>query len=211
MTSKITILQASPAIQPLRDKIKTAAKKSFQLVKKYIPIDNVDIVIFDHAYGTIKHLGVGGYAPNSHTVLVYIDPKHKAFQKNINEYLLGTIAHELHHVMRWRGPGYGKTLFEALITEGLADHFETEVRGGTPGKWDTALTDKEIQRLLKLAKKEFDNENYNHAEWFFGSKKRNIPYWTGYSLGFYLVGEYLKRYPNKKASSLYSLNANKFR
>ena len=59
-----------------------------------------------------------------------------------------------------------------------------------------------------MAEKIF-NENYNHFDWFFGSEKNNIPRWSGYSLGFDIVCNYLKL-TNKKASELVSVDASEF-
>lgn len=98
-------------------------------------------------------------------------------------------------------------MFEALVTEGLADHFEIEVTGKNPQPWDTALTGKQVEKYLDLAQRELDHKNYNHHAWFYGSKEKHIPRWTGYSLGFRIVGEYLKKNPDRKPSRLYGVNA----
>ena len=52
-----------------------------------------------------------------------------------------------------------------------------------------------------MATPEFNSREYNHDDWFFGPLSRDIPKWTGYSVGFRLVGDYLKR-TGKKASEL---------
>ncbi|MBU3958149.1 MAG: DUF2268 domain-containing protein [Nanoarchaeota archaeon] len=64
--------------------------------------------------------------------------------------------------------------------------------------------------MKKKAQKEFNNKNYNHKEWFFGSKVRKIPKWAGYTIGFNLVGEYLKNNPDKKPSRLFAAKAEEF-
>jgi uncharacterized protein YjaZ len=98
----------------------------------------------------------------------------------------------------------------ALINEGLADHFDMEVNSTSPYLWNKALNEEELKIFQKLAEKEYFNENYNHNDWFFGSTERNIPRWTGYSLGFYLVEKYLKTHPDQKASNLYNVEAEEF-
>jgi uncharacterized protein YjaZ len=43
-----------------------------------------------------------------------------------------------------------------------------------------------------------------------GSTEKEIPTWTGYTLGFQLVREYFKKHPESKASTLYNLPAEEF-
>ena len=126
--------------------------------------------------------------------------------------MIDTLAHECHHAARWQTVGYGETLFEGIISEGLADHFAQEI---TERKdlhlWDRALKSKQIKEWLTKAKKEFDNKKYSQYDWFFGSKERGIPKWTAYSLGFYLVDNYLKKHLDMKASTLYKTKAGEFK
>ena len=95
------------------------------------------------------------------------------------------LVHELHHCLRWRGPGTGQTLlFEALISEGLADHFAMELLGAKH-PWSNAFPRDETAKFLALAQPEFDSTTYNHPRWFFGGD-HTLPWWTGYTLGFRL-------------------------
>lgn len=201
------ILLGSGRLTPFAKQIKEAFNKAAGSISSKVSISDVDVVIYDNPHGAIPETGVGGYAPDGHTIFISLDPNFPKFEETIIKELGRTITHEFHHALRWEGPGYGKTLFEALITEGLADHFDIEVSNAQPHMWDTALSKEYIQKYLELAKEEFNNEDYKHSDWFFGSKARDIPKWTGYALGFYLVGEYLRKNPKEKASSLYSKKA----
>lgn len=207
MNINLHILNSSGSLTSFTEDIKKVFDQSVRKITSKIPISDVDAVVYDNPDSAIPEIGIGGYAPNKHMVWISIDPAFPNLAQSIEKELGRTLAHELHHALRWKGPGYGKTLFEALITEGLADHFDMEVNNAKPHMWDVALSNEDTQKYLELAKKEFDNENFNHTDWFFGSKERKIPKWTGYSLGFYLVGEYLKKNPKEKASSLYSKKA----
>ena len=104
------------------------------------------------------------------------------------------MAHELHHVAR--------RPLDALIHEGLADHFAVELTGLEPPLWVLALSPEETIRLVARAREEYDSPHYSHMAWFFGSDELGIPRWAGYSLGFKLVGDYLARNPSAKASAL---------
>lgn len=169
--------------------------------------DEVDIVFSVNPKATIPELGIGGYTPNAHTVFIYLDPKHPKFLSSVKTVLPRTLAHELHHAVRWLKPGYGQTLGEALITEGLAAHFELEVFGGKPNMWDVAIRGQALQKSLRRARREFTSKTYNHNDWFFGSDRRKIPRWTGYALGFYLVSNYLRENPEYRPSKLVTARA----
>ncbi|MFA5935964.1 MAG: DUF2268 domain-containing putative Zn-dependent protease [Patescibacteria group bacterium] len=208
MSVRIHILSSSPALKRYEPRLRKISQSAVKRIERFLSLKNIDIVLYDNPDDTIPEVGgIGGYTPNAHTVLISLNPHHPKFSQAIDRELSATLAHEIHHAIRWRNPGYGTTLLEALITEGLADHFSIEVGSVTkPPPWSRALNDKEIPKLLKRAKPLF-NRSYNHADWFFGSKKNRLPRWTGYSLGYYLVGKYLKTHPQKKPSKLVSVKA----
>ena len=96
------------------------------------------------------------------------------------------VAHELHHLARWHYTGYGLSLGEAVISEGLASLYEEEISNIKPA-WAKAKVDKEsLQKLIK----DWNDKNYNHAEWFFDGKYGR---WFGYSVGYRIAKQI---YPN---------------
>lgn len=204
------ILKASGRLTPYIEDIKKVFKDSLNKISEKIPVSNIDIVVCDDKDKVIPESGITGYTPNSNLIFISLDPGSPSFSKLIGDEFNRTLAHEMHHCMRWRRPGYGKTLLEVLITEGLADHFDLEIYGGNPHPWSVALDKDQTERLMERAKDEFNNKEYDHTAWFFGSKDKNIPRWTGYALGFNLVAEYLKKNPDKKPSQLHALEAGEF-
>lgn len=212
MAVSVHILLGTGRLVLYQDRIKKKFDELITKIQKQLPLENIDVVIYDNPEGTIPEIGVGGYTPSAHLIFVSLDPQFPDFQKTIDKELKRTIAHELHHALRRRGPGYGETLFEALVTEGLADHFDMEINSThNPEPWDLVLNDEQTVEVKAKAQEEFDNKNYNHNEWFFGSKEKNIPRWAGYTLGFKIVGDYLKRNPDKKPSQLYIAPSEDFR
>lgn len=205
------ILKASGKLEPYIKDIEKACKDAEKKILDKIPLSNIDVVIVDNPYEAIPEIGIGGYTRTFNFITIAIDPAFPNLKKNLQLELLDTFAHELHHVARWQTVGYGKTLFEAIISEGLADHFANEI---TERKdlhlWDKALNKKQIINFLKKAGQEFNSKEYSHSDWFFGSKERRIPRWTAYSLGFYLVGNYFKKHPEMKPSTLYKTKAEEF-
>ncbi len=161
---------------------------------------NVDVVFLYNPVKVIPHLGFGGYTPDANTVLISVDTDNAKLAHTIDTELVHTLAHEMHHAMRWRSVGYGDTLGAALVTEGLADHFSVEATGGAPSLWTQGFTDEALEDLLVRAGAELDNSDYSHADWFFGGN--GLPKWGGYALGYYIVEKYLAAHPGVTAGSL---------
>jgi len=210
MAVNIFVLTAGGRLGKYKDRIIKTAKESVKIIKKKIPIPDVDIVFYDNPEYTIPHLGICGFNQNANLIFVYLDPKFRNFKRTINEEIIRVIAHELYHSARWKAVGFRETLLKALVNEGLADHFELEVTNKKPQKWDTSLTAKQFGIMKKKSVKEFNSKKYNHEEWFFGSNERRIPKWAGYTIGFNLVGNYLKKHPDKKPSQLFAVKAEEF-
>lgn len=200
MAIKFHILNTSGKLNKYKNKILDKAKESLSEIKNFIPIDNVDVVICSKK--VFPQIGVGGYAPDANTIFLYIDTEYQHLDSSIETQVLRILAHESHHCLRWRSPGYGKTLYEAMITEGLADHFELEVTGKMPQPWSLALKDDKLQEMEEKAKPSYWAE-YDHSLWFYGTNVNEVPNWTGYSLGFKFVNEYIK-ITNEKPSNLYN-------
>ena len=111
-----------------------------------------------------------------------------------------TVAHEYHHALRNAGPGYGAKLGSALVAEGLAGHFVYQLYQSDPEPWEAALTNDELLPWRKKAHDNFYARNHGHAKWFFGAGGN--PRWLGYTLGYDMIGRYLKKHPDQTAHSL---------
>lgn len=205
------VLNASGKLTLYLKEIKKIFDETVIKILKKIPLSNIDVVVSEYAEGVIPELGVGGNAYDPNVVSIYLNSKFPNFvNKTLKEELKRIIPHELNHTMRSQAIGYGETLLKAMISEGLADHFEMEINNKGPHMWDVVLSAGQMKAMMEKAKKEYNSKNYNHYEWFFGSKEKGIPRWTGYALGFNLVAEYLKKNPDKKPSQLYNLKAEEF-
>jgi len=206
------ILNASGKLIPYVKEIEDAFNEAVIKIIKKIPVSNVDVVVVDNPLSVIPEIGIGGHAMSANYVVVSLDHEFNNLKKTLKLNLVDTLAHELCHAVRWQAIGYPyNNLLEALITEGLADHFANEItKTKNLQPWDKALISEQVKIFLKKVKGEYFNKNYIHHEWFFGSEKKGIPRWTGYTIGFNLVGEYLKKNPDKKPSQLHDLPAEKF-
>lgn len=210
MGVNLYILKSSGRLTIFAKQIEKEFYSSIDRINRVIPIPEVDVVLYDNPDGVIPELGISGYTPYSYLVMLSIDPDFPDLTNSISKQFKRILTHELHHALRWKTPGYGSTLLEALISEGLADCFDMEINNALPQIWDKALNKKQFEKMKEMAEREYFNEDYNHSDWFLGSKERDIPRWAGYSLGFYFVNKYLELHPNKKPSELCSLNTKEF-
>ena len=85
--------------------------------------------------------------------------------------------------MRFRGPGYGLTLLEAMISEGMADHFAIELLDSPIPPWSDAFPEDRTDFYLARAELELDSTTFDFNNWFFGPSF-DLPRWSGYTLSF---------------------------
>jgi uncharacterized protein YjaZ len=205
------ILNASGKLTPYLKEIQNIFNKTIIKVLKKIPLSSVDVVVCEFAKGAIPELGIGGRTHSSNLIFIYLDTKFPNFVNiTLNKELERTIVHELSHSIRWKTIGYGETLLKASISEGLADHLDMEINNSKPHLWDIALNADQMSKIMEKAKRKYNSKDYNHSEWFYGIKEKSVPRWAGYTLGFNLIAEYLKKNPSKKPSQLHGLKAEEF-
>lgn len=210
MNINLHILLASGTLKSFIKDIENNFNNTVSQVSKYLPIRDVDIIVYDNPEGTVLGHGIGGYTPNKNLMYISLDSSFADLKESINSEFKHTLAHEFHHTARWQNPGYGETLLDAIITEGLADHFDLEVFKESPQPWSVAFSNDELNSLMKKAKKEFNNKEYDHFAWFYGNEALGIPRWAGYSLGFKIVKDYLLKHPDQKPSELCSAKTSTF-
>lgn len=202
------ILNAHGRFTPYQEQIQTVFALSMQLISEILPISDIDVVFCLDPESVIPEYGIGGYSPSGDRIIISADPDNVNFVNGLENEFSTTLGHEFHHCMRWRTVGYGYTLLEALVSEGLACHFETELRPGAIPFYASALEEAEIPGLLVKARQSFADTNYGHVEWFFGQSDE-IPLYAGYTLGFELVHNYIQKH-STKASRLYAEPAESF-
>lgn len=203
----VHVLTGSGRLEGHAGEIERVASQALARLALSVPLEGVDVVVQDLPAAAIPGLGVGGYAPSGHLVQVSLDPLADGFADKLVRHLPRTLAHEWHHVARWRGPGYGATLGGALVSEGLADHFDLEVNGGEPYAWARALDDEQVVRWLGRARELLWRPGCDHARWFFNRGGNGPPYHAGYALGFALVRGFLERNLGAKPSELWGVSA----
>jgi uncharacterized protein YjaZ len=151
-------------------------------------VNMVNVSIYANQELVIPETGVGGYTISGEWFFVYINPmcSEKNIADMINKLIPGIVYHEMNHIARWNSAGYGTTLPDTMISEGLANIFAIDKWGKDKPLWSN-YTKREIKLLLDIfqQRNKKDDVNYDHGEWFYGSGK--LPRWIGYKLGSYLI------------------------
>ena len=171
------------------DTIKTAEGYAFPKLK----IDwDIDVLVTNRIPMIIPENGAGGFTFSADFIRINIDDK-KATENLISE----NVVHELCHAARWgKNDEWIKCLFDCLIFEGIACMFEVEF---VKDKSEKSLfiktilerTDKENEIILEGLREQLNSNDYDYDTIFFYGNY-NLPRWSGYSLGYYLVKKYLE-------------------
>ena len=195
--SKINILLANSseefneAKSEIIDAIKEVEKYTFTKLK----IDwNIDLVVNNRMdFLVIPEDGVGGYTYASDFVVISLDLKTMTIS-----HLKEMLVHELGHAARWgKNDEWMNTLFDGMISEGVATYFGTEFAKNNSDKqfFTKAMlerSDEENERILNELRGNLDDKNYDYQTIFFTGNDK-LPRWSGYSLGYYLVKKYLEK------------------
>lgn len=209
-SSRIEILDPDGRLAGLEATLRRTVTATLTAAAPLLDLRGVEITVAGDASRAIAGYGVGGFTSDGSHVRLDVDADATWSQDVLEQRLALVCTHELHHVRRFRGPGYGVTLLEALVSEGLADHFAVDVQAAAPPPWTDAYPEARDAEILDAARAELDSPGYDHARWFFGAGA-DLPRWAGYTLGYRLVSDYLARHPGTTAAGLVEVPAASFR
>ena len=170
------------------EKLAEVCEETIKLCKEFIK-KPINIFVFPSLDSwTMKNMGgCGGFCTAPRTLVVDIN-----FVQGWEHALKATIGHELAHAISPYYKGGDYALGEGFILDGIAEHFRESIVGGDKSKWSNAITRNEAVKLLKELKAKFGIKDQNlWQEVFFGGG--TYPHWAGYSTGYYLVEDYLKK------------------
>ncbi|MEX0909850.1 MAG: DUF2268 domain-containing putative Zn-dependent protease [Candidatus Paceibacterota bacterium] len=205
-------LLANEKLVPLKEKIEIILKETETTVLMKLEPVPVDVVIMHCPYRTIPEIGiVGSYTREAKLIEIILDVGHRHLGENIEEEIRRAFAHEYMHAVREEYVQFENgTLLDAMVSEGLTQNFEIEANPDLkPAMYATHLSDEELKGALKKAESYFDTKNYDYNAWFFGDEEQGIKRWTGYSLGYSLVQQKMKK-EAKLASELVRVDSREF-
>jgi len=142
----------------------------------------------------------GTYGPG--LFLIEIMPKESWL-----DWLPYTMAHEYHHTVFSQNfrrlSSDPMDLLEVLIVEGRADSFARILYPNLEPLWTKALTPEQEATQWQLMQDELDSTS-DLQRFMFGDSQ--IPWWTGYTIGFHIVQKYLQGHPNASIEEWTEMN-----
>ncbi|MCJ2060430.1 DUF2268 domain-containing protein [Methylobacterium sp. J-048] len=187
-------LEASGDLRPWRDAVTAEIALARDAVAGVLPLPSLDILVDRRPGETIPETGTAGRAYRPSLLSLTLDPDNSNFVTSLsNGDIRRTVVHEVHHCLRMAGPGYGATLGEALVSEGLAGKFVRHLFGTPPEPWESAVSDAVLATNRPDAAA-LAGTDYDHGAWFFG-RCGLYPRWLGYTLGYRIVGDWLGARP----------------
>jgi len=180
--------------------IQDAVSSAWDFLDKYFKIDyDIDLVITEPLYilPTIPEDGLTARTYKSDFIMLSINKSQHEISK---DFLFEIICHEMAHSIRWtRVPEFANSLFENSIMEGLAIVLEeTALKESGRSNQQYFLTAMQetskstIDRIIHEFKERLHSERYDYEKDFYTGDD-NLPRWSAYSLGYYLVHEYLNK------------------
>ncbi len=205
--NKVNLLltEANGNLSSSREMIIDAVKIAEEYVFPKLKISwDIDLLVTNRLYDIIiPEDGVGGRTRASDFIEFAIDEE-KATKNLISE----MVAHELCHAARWgKNDEWVNSLFDGMISEGIATYLEAEFVKDRKEKTvfiKTILerTDNENEKILEKLRDQLDSNYYDYDTIFFNGNDE-LPRWSGYSLGYYLVKKYLEKI-NKKIEDAFT-------
>lgn len=189
-------LEAEGDLSAVRNQVVSEFEVARAAVSQLLELPALDILVQRLPGQVIPEIGMNGYAMRKSLFALTLDPENPNFSRSlVDGTLRRQIVHEVHHCLRIAGPGYGRTLGEALVSEGLAGRFVSHLFATPPELWESAV-DRETLAAYRPSATALAAADYDHAAWFFGTKDGRYPRWLGYTLGYDLVGEWLRQFPD---------------
>jgi hypothetical protein len=188
---RIHWLEAEGALEGFKPGITSAIKRAQSMLDTHAAHCSLDILVQPRVGEVIPEIGMLGVAQRKSLFSLSVDLLNPNFLRSLADGTLSRhVAHEAHHCYRMAGPGYGLTLGEALVSEGLAGQFVSRTFDSAPEPWERTMSLVELERYLP-SPSQLQSTDYDHASWFFGSTSQR-PRWFGYTLGYQLAGQWIE-------------------
>ncbi len=175
----------------------------FENISEILDKREISFYLFPTLSGfTINKMGgSGGVLIWKNIIYIEIFPI-KGWEKHFKSSLVHELAHALSPYFNVNSMNIG----QGFIFDGIAEHLQ-EKFVGIKSPWTKAITENQVLEILRELKNNdrLNHKNFNlYNELFYGTGK--YPLWTGYTIGYYLVGEYLKKQKNIDWKKLLRIN-----
>ena len=168
---------------------------------KFLPAANATVYIFpydptDRTF-TYNARGVGSFITfgRGREIFLFLNPTHGGWKERIKY----AVAHEYHH-STWMYKNYREyevTLLDYLILEGKADSFANIVYPDVEvSHTSTSISLSREKELWEKIKPNLDSTDANYNQRVIFGDYEEFPHWTGYTIGYNIVQEYIKNNPN---------------
>ena len=199
-------LEAEGDLGPWRRQITDEIDATHAAVSRLVTPPRLDVLVQRLPGMVITEIGLVGHAYRHSLFAPQCDPDNETFASSISDGTLRRqVAHEVHHCLRMGGPGYGRKLGEALVSEGLAGHFVKQLFDNPPEPWECALNPERLHAHFPV-RSALNATDYDHAAWFFGAGGHR-PRWTGYTLGYALVEKWIEVTSGVDADAMVNVQA----
>ena len=175
---------------------------SLDRIGRLLPGPHTDILMVDGTQ-VIPHTGVAGDTSlNTGQVMITLDTKQspRALRQSVRVWVTQALSHEVNHSVRIQtGPGFGTTLLDEMISEGVASAFDIQIQPTIHLPWTDALTHHQ-ERVMWSRARPLLHHTGLYGQWFFGGD--GVPADTAFQIGYHIVRDYLDRHSRATAASL---------
>ncbi|MBV8779218.1 MAG: hypothetical protein JO258_18640 [Alphaproteobacteria bacterium] len=193
-------LEAEGGLGPWRGRVAAEIEATRGIVAGLVAPPRLDIVVQRLPGWVIPEIGLVGHSYRRSLFSLTLDPDNPNFAASLeNGTLRQQVVHEVHHCLRTAARGHGRSLGDALIGEGLAGHFVHRLFANPPEPWECAVEPAVVAGFFP-EQRDLSATDYNHGAWFYGAG--TLPRWIGYTLGYTIVGDWLKTVPEADGAAL---------
>jgi Predicted Zn-dependent protease (DUF2268) len=147
----------------------------------------------------------GATGRNGIITVVFGSTRQVSVGKAVSAWLPRTLSHEVDHSVRiLAGPGFGQSLLQQIISEGISSVFDEAAFPGPPNPWDRAISPGQECALWRTATPRLGNPGL-YDLWMFGGD--GVPHWTGLTIGYDIVTDYRDRHPQVSWPALTAMSA----
>lgn len=176
----------------------STSKRTVSAISQHLTVPELNVFFSTNPNNIVEWTLVWWRARSSNEISLFLNPHGE--RKQLKRELWSVLAHEAHHSQRMFTVGYGNTLFEAIISEWLACHFEHMLFPDINHPYIIS-TQKELQIIVhNLPHKNIEDNEVIHSKQFYETHTYR-PKWSWYKLGYAIV-DILCRKIGKNAGEL---------